>query len=172
MAEMRAAALAYYANASEEYKEDTRKLFRAMDANEEGYISLNECKKYLAKNKLHFGYNLFRQLDANGDGFLDFDDIKVLSYLLLAKRIHGPPSHVKELLLEGFKTAHHVGHAVHAGLHLADGLHAVQYVPPAVQVAVNVAQGVQVGVNGLQAAQGAANVAMAAGRLAASCSIM
>ncbi|KAF9612768.1 hypothetical protein IFM89_003778 [Coptis chinensis] len=81
MEEIRKVALVYYANSSDETKETVKKIFKSMDANGSGKISINEFEENVKKRWSRFKPELFTELDQDGDGLLDFEEIIVFYYM-------------------------------------------------------------------------------------------
>lgn len=80
MDEVRKVAKAYYNGAAGAEKELARKLFRSLDNNGDGKVSLREYKKAVAHASFS-NNDFFRELDANCDGTLDFDEVLALYYM-------------------------------------------------------------------------------------------
>ncbi|KAK4266234.1 hypothetical protein QN277_027184 [Acacia crassicarpa] len=87
MEEIRKAAKAVYDNWSDEEKKEMEDLFRSVDKNGDGKITLRE---FMASNNntctAVLLRNLFELVDQNGDGILQFDEFVTLVYLASSSR--------------------------------------------------------------------------------------
>ncbi|XP_028783293.1 uncharacterized protein LOC114739399 [Neltuma alba] len=93
MEEIRSAAKAVYANLSDEAKRETVDLFRSVDKNGDGKISLQEfltsshnTTVLLGGNNLTANRRIFDLVDQNGDGTLQFDEFLTLVYMRASPR--------------------------------------------------------------------------------------
>ncbi|KAE9455517.1 hypothetical protein C3L33_12565, partial [Rhododendron williamsianum] len=90
MEEVRAAAMAYYANMSIGQKQAVQDFYKSLDANGDGMVTSQEYLDALRKvglNQTRFPSNLFQLLDKNNDGFLDFEECVTLYYMITGQRI-------------------------------------------------------------------------------------
>ncbi|KAG5560444.1 hypothetical protein RHGRI_003680 [Rhododendron griersonianum] len=82
---IRVAAMAYYANLSDEERLEAQKFYKSLDTDGNGTISHNEYFSFLKKEGYRDTQNLFKMLDKNGDGVLDFEECITLFFMI---RVH------------------------------------------------------------------------------------
>ncbi|KAF7115348.1 hypothetical protein RHSIM_RhsimUnG0058300 [Rhododendron simsii] len=77
MEEMRGAAMAYYANMSNDQQQMVLGFYESLDTNGDGKVGVQEYLDFLEQkgySKRHMPPNLFKLLDENNDGTLDFEE--------------------------------------------------------------------------------------------------
>ncbi|KAG5560430.1 hypothetical protein RHGRI_003670 [Rhododendron griersonianum] len=79
---IRGAAMAYYANLSDEEQRKAWEFFKSIDTDGNGTISRREYSRSLAKMGYPDTQNAFKMLDKNGDGALDFKECITLFYII------------------------------------------------------------------------------------------
>ncbi|KAE9457971.1 hypothetical protein C3L33_10124, partial [Rhododendron williamsianum] len=85
MEEMRGAAMAYYANMSEDQQQSFERFNSLMDGNGDGKVRFQEYLDFIRKQGYnHVPSNLFRLLDENNRGYLDFEECVTLFYMISA----------------------------------------------------------------------------------------
>ncbi|XP_059652924.1 uncharacterized protein LOC132300013 [Cornus florida] len=90
MKEMRAAALAYYANLSPQLQELAWKFYETLDADGDKTVSIQEYMAFMREE----GYgrpcirpSFYENLDYNRDGVLDFEEVLTFYYLFKSGRM-------------------------------------------------------------------------------------
>lgn len=87
MEEMRGAAMAYYANMSEDQQQSFERFNSLMDGNGDGKVRFQEYMDFIRKQGYnHVPSNLFRLLDENNRGYLDFEECVTLFYMITCNR--------------------------------------------------------------------------------------
>ncbi|XVE65804.1 hypothetical protein DITRI_Ditri08aG0028800 [Diplodiscus trichospermus] len=89
MDEIRATALAYYANLPDSQKQKAKKFFKSMDRDGNKKVGLQEYLAELRKRGVTTLTNIsfFKELDEDGNGSLDFNEVMTLFYLIESRRI-------------------------------------------------------------------------------------
>ncbi|KAF7151497.1 hypothetical protein RHSIM_Rhsim02G0047000 [Rhododendron simsii] len=82
---IRGAAMAYYANLSDEEQLHAWKFFKSLDTDGNGTVSRKEYLSFLEKEGYADTQTAFRMLDRNGDSGLDFEECTSLFYII---RVH------------------------------------------------------------------------------------
>ncbi|WCJ35013.1 hypothetical protein M5689_016284 [Euphorbia peplus] len=91
MEEMSKTARAYYTKLSQKQKQSTSEVFKGIDKDGDGKISLEEYEKYftkISKFKSISSSKFFKKLDKDGNGMLDFNEFITLDYLLKSERVY------------------------------------------------------------------------------------
>eukprot|EP00262_Sarcandra_glabra_P001545 TRINITY_DN11687_c0_g1_i1.p1 TRINITY_DN11687_c0_g1~~TRINITY_DN11687_c0_g1_i1.p1 ORF type:complete len:191 (+),score=8.20 TRINITY_DN11687_c0_g1_i1:26-574(+) len=88
MEELRQAAFTYYSVSSKKDKEMAQKIFKKMDKDGNGQVSVVEFSKFVEKaGKGKYTEAIFAELDRDQNGYLDFDDAIVFYYIITARAI-------------------------------------------------------------------------------------
>ncbi|KAI8566572.1 hypothetical protein RHMOL_Rhmol02G0051000 [Rhododendron molle] len=91
MEEVRAAAMANYANMSVDRKQAVQDFYRALDVNGDGKVTRQEYLDALEKNGWNqnnsLPSNLFEVLDKNHDGTLDLEECVTFYYMIAGRRL-------------------------------------------------------------------------------------
>ncbi|KAE9453014.1 hypothetical protein C3L33_15110, partial [Rhododendron williamsianum] len=89
MEEMRAAAMAYYANMSEDQQKKLLKFYKSLDTNGDGKVSIHEYLDFLVRKGLtqHVPPDLFKLLDKDNGGTLDFEESVTFFYMFANNRL-------------------------------------------------------------------------------------
>ncbi|KAJ4972400.1 hypothetical protein NE237_005499 [Protea cynaroides] len=86
MEDIREAALAFYEAGPSEVKQLADTVFRSMDVNGDGWISIDEFQGFLMKNGYScYNPKLFFEIDRDQNGFLDFGEFIVFFYITQAR---------------------------------------------------------------------------------------
>ncbi|KAL5542434.1 hypothetical protein UlMin_010144 [Ulmus minor] len=108
MEEIREIALAYYANLQEEEKELARSVFKSVDFNDDGRLTIDEFARLFRDSgendkllQILTGRSFFKEFDKNEDGFLNFKEFIVFYYLITTRRIKFCCGHECEAFLKG-----------------------------------------------------------------------
>ncbi|XP_065862955.1 uncharacterized protein [Euphorbia lathyris] len=89
MEEITNIAKAYYANFSDKQKQSVTDLFKRIDTDGDGKISLEEYEQFV-KNKFKSisSAQFFKKLDKDENGTLDFEEFITLQYLYTTERVY------------------------------------------------------------------------------------
>ncbi|XP_042480366.1 uncharacterized protein LOC122061220 [Macadamia integrifolia] len=89
MEEIREAALAYYEAGTDELKQTAVAMFRSMDVDGNGWISITEFENFLKKNRysVHYDRKLFFEIDRDRNNFLDFEEVIIFFYMTQTKKV-------------------------------------------------------------------------------------
>lgn len=97
MEEIRAIALAYYHNFSNNEKHDVYAAFKQLDTNGDGTITYDEFEEFFG---IHDRLS-FQALDTNGDGKIDFEEFITLYYFVNSAMVLCDGNECKVKVLQG-----------------------------------------------------------------------
>lgn len=87
MEEIRKLAMIYHAKLSNDQKEWTQRLFRKIDANGDGKVTIQEFFGFFITGGSDYLEKLFRFLDKNHNGILDFEECVTFFYMIASNRL-------------------------------------------------------------------------------------